>query len=379
MPGVGDPGAGCGAAITGFGALAGADVPGAGAGDGVDEPGGVDLADPAVVGVGDDEVALGVDANVLGGVESAAQRGATIGGVRAVGAGNHVLLRRDAREGVDLSVRGLDLADDAPAGVGDEHVAGGVDGDPVRRPQEDTAWVGALGAVVGGAEGGAPGEGAHDAAGVDLAHHVVAGVGDVGVAVRVEGDAAGAAVAEVGLQPVAAVAEVGVVGAEADRARARVRARHAGRGQFLDAVVGADVEVPRAVERLRAGEEELGLQERADVADASAGDGVDDGRACSRRRRGLGRRRCRVRADGRAVGRGDRGGPWRVLGEQRGRRLDGGHRGARGAVRGGSAGGCAPRRRGGDRSGREGGGEHGERGDGKGQTLRHTGPAGMPS
>src|SRR5205807_805587 len=81
--------------------------PGAGAGDGVDEPGGVDLADPAVVGVGDDEVALGVDANVLGGVESAAQRGATIGGVRAVGAGNHVLLRRDAREGVDLSVRGL--------------------------------------------------------------------------------------------------------------------------------------------------------------------------------------------------------------------------------------------------------------------------------
>src|SRR2546425_604778 len=98
----------------------------AGAGDGGDDPGaGCDLADAEVALVSNEEVARGIDGDIVREV----QRGA--GGQAAVAAeaGNAA-----AGDGGDDPGAGRDLTDAVVLGVRDEQIALGVDDDPCQGP-----------------------------------------------------------------------------------------------------------------------------------------------------------------------------------------------------------------------------------------------------
>ena len=116
------------AAVAARGGAGGVAAVRAGAGDGGDHAARGDLADPVIAGVGDEDVALGVDRHALGVFQAGLGGGAAVaadgrpGGVAAVRAG--------AGDGGDDAARG-DLAHAAVERVGDEHVALRIDGDGV--------------------------------------------------------------------------------------------------------------------------------------------------------------------------------------------------------------------------------------------------------
>ena len=268
----------------------------------MNDPAGVDLADPAVARVRDEEVALGVDLHVLRLEQAASQRRDAVPGVPA---GRQPLGNRsggNAGDRIDLAVRRLDLAHGAKATVGDEQVSGAVDSNPVRPPELDVPGVVALDAVV--ADRPTAGDGRDHPVGVDLADHPVRLVRNVEVALAVKSEARRAAVAEVRLRRRAAVPVV--VGAVGERARAGERRRDAGGSDLHDAPVNADVEVPGRIEDVVGGLEERCIQARTAVADPAAGDRVDGSPAGGGAGRRLGGRRCGGRGCRRATGPGHR-------------------------------------------------------------------------
>ena len=170
-------------AAGGGGAAAG----GGGVHDGGDGPGWGDLADGVVEGVGDEQVAGAVEGDALRVVELRAGGGAAVSGEpaeAAAGLAGGVV----AGHGGDDAGPGVDPADDVAGGVGDVQVAVCVQRDAggLVQPGE-----GGRAAVAGVAGGAVAGDGDGLALGGDLHDPVVVGVGDVQVAVRVDGDVLG--------------------------------------------------------------------------------------------------------------------------------------------------------------------------------------------
>src|ERR1700733_9901075 len=154
-----------------------------------------DFGDLAVGGVGDVEVVgAGVDRDPVGGVELG--RGGGLAAALAAGRGGAAGGGGGVDDGGDAPGRG-DFADGVVEGVGDEQVAGAVDGDALGvveagggggaavAGEAAEAVAGLVGGVVAGDGGDDPG------LGVDPADDVVGRVGDVEVALRVDGEAGG--------------------------------------------------------------------------------------------------------------------------------------------------------------------------------------------
>ena len=149
----------------------------AGAGDGGDEVGlEIDAADAVVAGVCDVEAGA-VEGKAEGCGELRAGGGAAVaGGAESTGAG----------DGGDDTGDGIDAADAIVVGVGDEEIAGGVEGDGVGRVK---LGAGRGAAIAGEALSAASGDGGEGAGWVEATDGVVTGFGEEEIALGVIGEA----------------------------------------------------------------------------------------------------------------------------------------------------------------------------------------------
>ena len=207
---------------------------GAVAGVSVDDAAGVDLADAAVLGIGDVDVAGRIEGHVFGAPELG------IDGLAGVAEEAGVAV---AGDGVDVAVGG-DFADDVVGGVGDVNIVGGIDRQAGGQMEEGGGGGSAVTVSAGtaaGADGAGAGEGADDAVGRDHAHAVVAGIGDIKVAVAIEHQAVRAV--QLGRGGGAAVA------GEAGARIARHQRQGSGRRQLEHRVGGAEIDVAGLIQR----------------------------------------------------------------------------------------------------------------------------------
>src|SRR5581483_9184736 len=145
----------------------------AGAGEGRDDAvGGAHRTHDVVVLVGDVEVARGIERDGDGEVEGGLRRGAVVAAVAGAAVPG---------DGRDDAGRGIDAANAVVELIGDVEAAGAIDGEAEQSGERGLGGGAAIADGVGllRAGGAAAGEGRDHATGIDVAHDVAAGAGDV--------------------------------------------------------------------------------------------------------------------------------------------------------------------------------------------------------